>query len=202
MTFPPATRRYPGQAAGRAERAGPASFTDEQLAGRVMSPLARCSGAATDPDEWFPVASVVTAARSEAERALALCATCPVRAECLELSMRQWRTIGKYGIWGGLVEAERAAARGDWLAGAEVTALLVVPGGDDGSAGLDDDGWTGPEDPGTAEPVRVTGLGGSRRTPRRPAGRSRRASGRAGGARVLRVRGAGRWQSSTTAADQ
>jgi hypothetical protein len=176
MTFPPATRRYPGQAAGRAERAGPARFTDEQLAGRVMSPLARCSGAATDPDEWFPAAAVVTAARSEAKRALALCAACPVRAECLELSMRQWRTIGKYGIWGGLVEAERAAARGDWLAGAEITALLVVPGGDDGSAGLEDDGWAGPEDPGTAEPVRVTGLGGSRRTPSRPAGRSRRAT--------------------------
>jgi WhiB family redox-sensing transcriptional regulator len=188
MTFPPATRRYPGQAAGRAERAGPARFTDEQLAGRVMSPLARCSGAATDPDEWFPAAAVVTAARSEAERALALCAACPVRAECLELSMRQWRTIGKYGIWGGLVEAERAAARGDWLAGAEITALLVVPGGDDGSAGLEDDGWAGPEDPGTAEPVRVTGLGGSRRTPSRPAGRSRRASGRAGSPRAAGAR--------------
>jgi Transcription factor WhiB len=157
MTFPPATRRYPGRAAGRAERAGPASLTDEQLAGRVMSPLASCSGAATDPDEWFPVATVVTAARSEAARALALCATCPVRGECLELSMRQWRTIGKYGIWGGLVEAERAAARGGWLAGAEVTALLVMPGGDDGSSGLEDDGWAVPEDPGTAEPVRVTG---------------------------------------------
>ena len=184
MTFPPAARGYHGQAAGRAERAGPARFTDEQLAGRVMSPLARCSGAATDPDEWFPAAAVVTAARSEAQRALALCATCPVRAECLELSMRQWRTIGKYGVWGGLVEAERAAARGDWLAGAEVTALLVVPGGDDGSAGLEDDGWAGPEDPGTAEPGRVPGPGGSRRMPRRPAGRSRRASGRAGSPRA------------------
>jgi Transcription factor WhiB len=188
MTFPPATRRYPGQAAGRSERAGPARITDEQLAGRVMSPLARCSGAATDPDEWFPAAAVVTAARSEAKRALALCAACPVRAECLELSMRQWRTIGKYGIWGGLVEAERAAARGDWLAGAEITALLVVPGGDDGSAGLEDDGWAGPEDPGTAEPVRVTGLGGSPRTPSRPARRSRRASGRAGSPRAAGAR--------------
>jgi hypothetical protein len=86
--------------------------------------------------------------------------------------------------WGGLVEAERAAARGDWLAGAEITALLVVPGGDDGSAGLEDDGWAGPEDPGTAEPVWVTGPGGSRRMPRRPAGRSRRASGRAGSPRA------------------
>jgi hypothetical protein len=163
MTFPPATRRYPGQAAGRAERAGPASLTDEQLAGRVMSPLARCSGAATDPDEWFPVATVVTAARCEAERALTLCATCPVRGECLELSMRQWRTIGKYGIWGGLVEAERAAARADWLAGAEVTALLVMPGGDDGSSGLEGDGWAAPEDPGRRSRCGSPAIAGARR---------------------------------------
>jgi hypothetical protein len=49
---------------------------------------------------------------------------CPVRAECLELSLRHWRTIGRYGIWGGLVEAERGAARLEWMGGAAVTTLV------------------------------------------------------------------------------
>jgi hypothetical protein len=47
---------------------------------------------------------------------------CPVRAECLELSLRHSSTMGRPGIWGGLVEADRAAARRRWLAGTEVTA--------------------------------------------------------------------------------
>jgi hypothetical protein len=161
MTIPAAPRRYTGKPASRASRAGPASLSDDELAGRVMSSLASCSGAATDPDEWFPVAAVVTAARAEAERALALCTVCPVRAECLEMSLRQWRTIGKHGIWGGLVEAERAAAHREWLAGAEVTALLALPAARPGGA-------PGPE-AGPPERVRVTGLGSSPRTPRRPA---------------------------------
>jgi hypothetical protein len=49
---------------------------------------------------------------------------CPVRAECLELSLRHSSTMGRPGIWGGLVEADRAAARRRWLAGTEVTAWL------------------------------------------------------------------------------
>jgi hypothetical protein len=63
-------------------------------------------------------------ARTEAARALAVCAVCPVRAECLELSMRVWDAGGQHGIWGGLVEADRASARAGWLAGTPVTALL------------------------------------------------------------------------------
>jgi WhiB family transcriptional regulator, redox-sensing transcriptional regulator len=104
--------------------AGPAQLTDQQLVIRVMSPRARCALAAIDPDEWFPVATVARAARAEAARALALCAVCPVRAECLELSLRYWRTVGRYGIWGGLVEPERAAAYRAWRAGADMSALL------------------------------------------------------------------------------
>jgi hypothetical protein len=168
MTYPAPPR---GRTRQRADRsgcpAGPASLTDEQLAGRVMSPLARCSAAAADPDEWFPVAAVVTAARAEAQRALAACAACPVRADCLELSLRQWGTIGKHGIWGGLVEAERAAVHRAWLAGAEVTGLLARPAGLAGEA----PGLAGVPAAGhAAEPVRASGAGGSRRTPRRPAG--------------------------------
>jgi WhiB family transcriptional regulator, redox-sensing transcriptional regulator len=187
MTFPPSPRHYAGQPAGRAERAEPTGLTDEQLAASLMSPLARCSGTATDPDEWFPVAAVVAAARAEAERALALCAECPVRAECLEMSLRQWRTIGKYGIWGGLVEAERAAARREWLTGADVTALLPLAGCDVGDSSSSSAGVPAGAD--APEQVRVTGLGDSRRKARRPAGafstgnRARRRSPRGAGMR-------------------
>jgi hypothetical protein len=127
MAIPPPAWHGPGQQASRAERANPASLTDDELTGCVMSPLARCAVTAIDPDEWFPVATTATAARAEAARALALCVVCPVRAECLELSLRHWRAVGRYGIWGGLVEAERAAVRREWLAGAEVTTLLEPP---------------------------------------------------------------------------
>jgi Transcription factor WhiB len=129
MAIPPPAWHSPGQPANRPERAKPASLTDEQLAGCVMSPLAGCAVTALDPDEWFPMATTATAARAEAARALAVCGACPVRAECLELSLRHWGAVGRYGIWGGLVEAERAAVRREWLAGTEVTTLLepVLP---------------------------------------------------------------------------
>jgi transcription factor WhiB len=104
--------------------AKPGGLTDRELTTRVVSPLAKCTGAAVDPDEWFPVAAAPEAARMEAARALALCAVCPVRAECLELSMRRWNTIGRHGILGGFVEAERGALRARWLAGTPVTTLL------------------------------------------------------------------------------
>ena len=102
----------------------PGGLTDRELTARVVSPLAKCTGAAVDPDEWFPVAAAPEAARMEAARALALCAICPVRGECLELSMRRWNTIGRHGILGGFVEAERGALRARWLAGTPVTTLL------------------------------------------------------------------------------
>ncbi len=105
----------------------PADLTDEQLITLILSPVARCAGAQLDPDEWFPVANAAEHARAEASGALALCAVCPVRAECLEFAMRRWRDTGEHGIWGGLVEAERASARRRWLAGVPVKALLKSP---------------------------------------------------------------------------
>ncbi len=39
-------------------------------------------------------------------KAKAICATCPVRAECLDYALR---TREPHGIWGGLNEAERKA---------------------------------------------------------------------------------------------
>jgi Transcription factor WhiB len=122
-------RRGRARRTSRPQRAMPAELTDEQLSGVVMSPLASCSTAAIDPDQWFPVATTATAARAEATPALALCALCPVRAECLELSLRHWETIGRHGIWGGLVETERAVARRQWIVGAEVALLCVTPAG-------------------------------------------------------------------------
>jgi hypothetical protein len=107
---------------GRADR--PADLTDRQLLVRVTSRLARCADGGTDADDWFPVATRWSRARAEAARALALCAMCPVRADCLELSMRQWDGAGRYGVWGGLLEAERAAIRKEWLSGVSVSRLL------------------------------------------------------------------------------
>src|SRR5260221_2945919 len=124
MTIRLSPGHSPERAASRPARDGSAGLSDEQLTGCVMSPLARCASGAVDPDEWFPVAKTAAAARAEAVHALALCAVCPVRAECLELSLRHWRTTGRYGIWGGLVGAERAAARGEGVARAEGTTLL------------------------------------------------------------------------------
>ena len=54
----------------------------------------------------FLFATGIVRARAEAARALAVCAVCPVRAECLELSLRHWASVGQHGIWGGLVKAQ------------------------------------------------------------------------------------------------
>ena len=105
--------------------AGPAALTDEELRNFVASPLVGCAGTTLDPDEWFPIAAKPARARAEAARALAVCATCPVRAECLELSLRTWSGAGQHGIWGGLVEAERNSLRREWLRGAPAAALLA-----------------------------------------------------------------------------
>jgi len=103
----------------------PAQLSDRQLLERVTSTRARCVGTEVDPDAWFPVATRWQQARAEAASALALCAVCPVRGECLEFSMRQWGEVGRHGVWGGLLEAERAAVREQWLAGVSVVRLLV-----------------------------------------------------------------------------
>ena len=71
---------------------------------------ARCADSALDPDEWFPVSPGVDMARRQAADAIAVCTDCPVRAECLGLSLRYWQ-IGQHGVWGGLVPAERAVLR-------------------------------------------------------------------------------------------
>jgi hypothetical protein len=46
----------------------------------------------------------------EAAGAIAVCAACPVREECLELALRNW-AVGQHGVWGGTVQAERERLR-------------------------------------------------------------------------------------------
>jgi hypothetical protein len=123
MVGSPLLREKPSapRAAARCREA--AGLSVSQLTAVVTSPLAGCSGS-TSPDDWFPVAARADRARAEAARALSLCAACPVRAPCLELSMRLWQAGGKHGIWGGLIAADRIQAHRRWLAGTPVTALL------------------------------------------------------------------------------
>ncbi len=61
---------------------------------------AACRGA--DTDVFFPVTD------EEAGPALAICATCPVREECLEFALV---TRQEDGVWGGLTETERRRLR-------------------------------------------------------------------------------------------
>ena len=103
---------------------GPAGLTDEELLNFVAGPLAGCADTSLDPDEWYPVATKARRARAEAAQALTVCSGCPVRAECLEMSLRQWSGAGQHGIWGGLVEADRHSAHREWMRGVPVATLL------------------------------------------------------------------------------
>ena len=93
----------------RAAPPAPGPLTDQALWARVAR-SARCVGGVLDPDEWFPVSEPAGVARQEAAAAIAVCAACLVRAECLALSLRHW-DIGRHGVWGGLVAADRARLR-------------------------------------------------------------------------------------------
>jgi K+-sensing histidine kinase KdpD len=84
-------------------------LTDDDLWARVAG-QARCAGSGLDPDQWYPVSTESAQARHEAAAAIAVCASCPVRAQCLELSLRHW-DIGQHGVWGGLVATDRADLR-------------------------------------------------------------------------------------------
>jgi WhiB family transcriptional regulator, redox-sensing transcriptional regulator len=53
-----------------------------------------------DPELFFP------ATGDQADEAKRICASCPVKPECLEYSLA---TAQEFGIWGGLTEQERQA---------------------------------------------------------------------------------------------
>ena len=97
------------------------------MTGRGLWPFvlarAACSNSQLNPDDWYPVSVPVAAARREAAAAIAVCADCTVRGECLELALRNW-AIGQFGVWGGTVPAEREKLRAG-----QVTQLAhVLPG--------------------------------------------------------------------------
>jgi WhiB family transcriptional regulator, redox-sensing transcriptional regulator len=87
-------------------------------------PAGPCASSRVDPDAWFPMTWDVAMARDQAAHAIAVCARCPVRPDCLELSLRHAFGVGSHGVWGGLVEEERRAIRRAWLAGTSVTEFL------------------------------------------------------------------------------
>lgn len=61
-----------------------------------------------DPELFFPAAEPGTPAYAEqVDRAKAVCAGCPVRAECLAFAMAHL----PYGVAGGMSAEERAAVR-------------------------------------------------------------------------------------------
>jgi WhiB family redox-sensing transcriptional regulator len=51
-----------------------------------------------DPNLFFP------SNREETEQALSICASCPVRPECLDYALEAGE---RFGIWGGLTEKRR-----------------------------------------------------------------------------------------------
>ena len=93
---------------------GPGLVSDRESWAWVIR-QARCADSGLDADEWFPVSTEVNSARGEAAAAIAVCRACPVRSQCLALSLRHW-DVGQHGVWGGLVAAERAMLRRRMLA--------------------------------------------------------------------------------------
>jgi WhiB family redox-sensing transcriptional regulator len=76
----------------------------------LVTERAACSTSGLSPDQWYPISAPAAAARREAAAAIAVCAACPVRQECLELALRNW-AVGQHGVWGGTVPAERQELR-------------------------------------------------------------------------------------------
>lgn len=72
---------------------------------------ADCRRPGYDPDWWHPGLAEAGEGRerprSASLRAKLICASCPVRPQCLEEAMAD--VEGTYGIWGGLTREERLA---------------------------------------------------------------------------------------------
>lgn len=72
--------------------------------------------------------------------ARSICAACPVRTECLEFALdcEKDQKSGSYGMFGGLLAAERDAVRGkpreDQLAELQRTWERVAPESEEGAA--------------------------------------------------------------------
>ena len=74
-------------------------FSDDSL---VWSRFGRCDTA--DPELFFPQVG------ADNSLAKSICQACPVRRQCLDHALE---TKQKYGIWGGMTEAQRRRLRRD-----------------------------------------------------------------------------------------
>lgn len=110
----------------------------DQVSWARVARHARCADGDLDPDQWFPVSTDADSARQEAAAAIAICATCLVRGQCLALSLRHW-DIGQHGVWGGLVAVERAPLRRrvNW-AGSRTDRAVTVSSRTPGAQGRSD----------------------------------------------------------------
>jgi WhiB family redox-sensing transcriptional regulator len=61
----------------------------------------------SDPELFFPEGTAGPALETAAQ-AKRICAACPVRAQCLDWALSH---RAEFGVWGGLTEQERRAAR-------------------------------------------------------------------------------------------
>lgn len=88
----------------RAERT-PLTATRAAPADEHWTSRAACLG--SDPDLFFPIGSSGPALRQVAQ-ARAVCARCPVRADCLGYALATGQAAG---VWGGATEDERREIR-------------------------------------------------------------------------------------------
>jgi len=103
----------------------------DRLLWQLVFEQGACSTSGLRPDDWYPVSAPAEAAAREAASAIAVCFGCRVRAECLELAMRNW-TVGQHGVWGGTVPAERERLRTTRVA--QLTRALARTGDADRAA--------------------------------------------------------------------
>jgi WhiB family redox-sensing transcriptional regulator len=79
--------------------------------GANFSQKGSCSNAEFDPDWWFPqekAGKVQWSRTPDANKARAICATCPILEECRDYAVP---FEGIYGIWGGYDWHEMRAER-------------------------------------------------------------------------------------------
>lgn len=74
--------------------------------------MARAACRNADPELFFaPDGERLTARNDREAAAKAVCVGCPVRSLCSALVLQFPRFCGNDGVWGGMTEAEREAAR-------------------------------------------------------------------------------------------
>src|ERR1700679_1740031 len=88
----------------------------------LMVERGACSTSGLSADDWFPVSAPAEAARREAADAIAVGSGCRVREEWLEVALRNW-AVGRHGVWGGTVPADRERLRAGRLA--QLTRVLA-----------------------------------------------------------------------------